>query len=244
MGCDNSTEKDAAKPEIEQTRTLIPNDSPLSTGRQSAPVIGPIKRNREIEKIRDMQQPGGPYYTSPGVSSNYPPPPSASYPVAAPVIANTNSRGVSPFRYTDPVPTTPTGFLRRSSVMATEGKNAMTNWDSGLFKGPGFAGQFSPDNVYRCFPEGNGLLFRLVDRRHHLWAFYNDTKNYDMHVCVTFGHESVITPFEKTRKEVINEETGSCILEAHVPPGQLLLFMRGEYNGFRTVYEAVPCHSA
>eukprot|EP00796_Vickermania_ingenoplastis_P011726 gene11726-8071_t len=41
-------------------------------------------------------------------------------------------------------------------------------------------------------------------------------------------------------KIVLNAETGSCRLEARIRPGETMLFMQGEYNGFKTVYEGIP----
>lgn len=40
-------------------------------------------------------------------------------------------------------------------------------------------------HIYRCFKDnGNGLLFHVVDDVHHIWAFYNDTTEYEMTVNV------------------------------------------------------------
>lgn len=131
--------------------------------------------------------------------------------------------------------------LRRSSTMMSQGQSIVKDWLS-IFRGPGFLPhQFSPELVYRCFAEGNGLLFRLVDDSHHQWAYYNDTRKYNMDISVTFGHESAVFPLgEGVQKTLLNPESGSCRLEATVGPGELLLFMRGEYNGFKTLYEANP----
>lgn len=131
------------------------------------------------------------------------------------------------------------GPLRRSSVMGTQTQNLVSSWEQN-FKGPGLPSDIKPDQVYRCFDQGNGLLFRVVDQGRRTWAFYNDTSNYVMNIYVTFGHESSITALDRTKKVILNEETGSCRLEATVQPGKTILFMRGEYNGFKTVYEADP----
>lgn len=133
----------------------------------------------------------------------------------------------------------PQGPIRRSGVMANQSQHIVSNWEE-RFTGPGLRGQFYPDKVYACFEQKNGLLFRLVDQRQRIWAFYNDTDKYEMRVSVTFGHESSITALGSTKKAVINEETGSCQLDAVVMPGQVLPFMKGEYNGFKMVYEGIP----
>lgn len=130
--------------------------------------------------------------------------------------------------------------LRRSSTMMSQSNALVKDWES-IFRGPGFSSQFFPDSVYRCFGEGNGLLFRLVDQQHHQWAYYNDTRRYNMMVTVTFGHESMVHPMsEKVESTILVPETGSCRLEATIGPGEVVPFMKGEYNGFKTSYEALP----
>lgn len=108
------------------------------------------------------------------------------------------------------------------------------------YVGPGPAEAFPIDNIYRCFEEDNGLLFRLVSKKRHMWAFYNDTTDYVMRVAVTFGPESSVTPLDDTQATVVSTETGECTLVLDVPPGETKRFMRGEYNGFTTSYDANP----
>ncbi|KAG5480043.1 hypothetical protein LSCM1_06465 [Leishmania martiniquensis] len=108
------------------------------------------------------------------------------------------------------------------------------------YAGPGPAAEFPIDHIYRCFDQQNGLLFRLVNDKRHLWAFYNDTTDYVMRVTVTFGPESSISALGKTRLTVLNEDTGECRLVLDVAPGETQRFMRGEYNGFITCYDASP----
>lgn len=147
---------------------------------------------------------------------------------------STNSRNVYDSTISPRVP------LRRSSTMMSQSNALVKDWES-IFRGPGFSSKFFPDSVYRCFPEGNGLLFRLVDSQHHQWAYYNDTRRYNMIVTITFGHESMVHPLsEKVESTILVPETGSCRLEATIGPGEVLPFMKGEYNGFKTSYEALP----
>ncbi|KPI88160.1 hypothetical protein ABL78_2737 [Leptomonas seymouri] len=111
------------------------------------------------------------------------------------------------------------------------------------YVGPGPTATFPIENIYRCFEKDNGLLFRLVNKKRHIWAFYNDTTEYMMRVRVTFGPESSITPLSDTQVPTRNIETGECTLVLAVPPGETKMFMRGEYNGFITCYDAVPLDS-
>lgn len=108
------------------------------------------------------------------------------------------------------------------------------------YAGPGPAATFPIDNIYRCFEEENGLLFRLVSKKRHMWAFYNDTTEYLMKVSVTFGPESSVTALDDTKTTAVNAETGECTLVLEVPPSETKRFMRGEYNGFTTSYDANP----
>ncbi|KAG5480763.1 hypothetical protein CUR178_05898 [Leishmania enriettii] len=108
------------------------------------------------------------------------------------------------------------------------------------YVGPGPTAEFPIDHVYRCFDQQNGLLFRLVNNKRHMWAFYNDTTDYMMRVTVTFGPESSISALGKTRQTVLDEETGECRLVLDLEPGETQKFMRGEYNGFITCYDASP----
>ncbi|KAK7197729.1 hypothetical protein NESM_000725100 [Novymonas esmeraldas] len=131
---------------------------------------------------------------------------------------------------------------RRSTAAALHQENQtqrMADANS-PYVGPGPTEEFPIDNIYRCFDEENGLLFRVVNNRRHMWAFYNDTTDYVMRVSVTFGPESSIKALGNTRQTVLDDETGECRLELDVAPGETQKFMRGEYNGFTTCYDACP----
>lgn len=110
------------------------------------------------------------------------------------------------------------------------------------YLGPGPSADFPIDSVFGCFDEGNGLLFRLVNEKRRVWAFYNDTEDYVMRVSVVFGNESMVRPLGETTQTVMNAVTGQCQLDVTVRPGQTQAFMRGDYNGFTTGYEAVPLY--
>ncbi|RNF20128.1 uncharacterized protein Tco025E_03873 [Trypanosoma conorhini] len=112
------------------------------------------------------------------------------------------------------------------------------------FTGPGPAESVQYDKLFRCFAAGNGLLFRLVDERHHTWAYYNDTASYTMHITVTFGRESSVEPLGVARRTVTDAASGRRRIDLLLPPGRTELFMRGEYNGFSSHYEVVPRHMA
>ncbi|CBZ26695.1 conserved hypothetical protein [Leishmania mexicana MHOM/GT/2001/U1103] len=115
---------------------------------------------------------------------------------------------------------------------------------SSPYVGPGPAVEFPIDHVYRCFDVENGLLFRLVNDKRHIWLFYNDTSEYMMRISAIFGPESSIKALGSTRQVSLDEETGQCQLVLDVAPGETQSFMRGEYNGFYTCYDASPINVA
>ncbi|EKG01650.1 hypothetical protein TCSYLVIO_007347 [Trypanosoma cruzi] len=106
-----------------------------------------------------------------------------------------------------------------------------------LFLGPGPSTKIRYDNLFCCFNEGNGLLFRLVDEIHHTWAYYNDTMEYTMHITVSFGRDSTVEAIGKAECIIMDAAIGSCSIDLLLPPGGTELFMRGEYNGFCGHYE-------
>lgn len=134
------------------------------------------------------------------------------------------------------------GTLRKEGVSTDQDRVVVKQGEEG-YLGPGPATDFVADRVYGCFDEGNGLLFRVVSNRRHLWSFYNDTQNYTMYVSVVFGRESMVRPLGQTKLTMLDEKTGLCQLDVVVKPGETQPFMRGEYNGFTTLYDAVPCEA-
>lgn len=230
MGCSNSSE---AKENVNQPSQ--PLENPVSPPKNSGPVNqnsdSNVRQEQPLEEVSissEDNEPVRPVRRSSQLDRT-------KYP------QNSNPNAVSD-HYPMPRGTEASfvdGPLRRSSVMGTQTHNLVSSWEHN-FKGPGVAPGIKADQVYRCFDEGNGLLFRVVDQGRRTWAFYNDTSNYNMKIFVTFGHESSISAMGPTKKIVLNEETGSCRLEATVQPGKTILFMAGEYNGFKTVYEADP----
>lgn len=139
--------------------------------------------------------------------------------------------------------------LHRTSVVdhASSPASARTNRcvEPGevVFVGPGPAPScYNPSfmKLHRCFDRRNGLLFRIEDARHHTWAFYNDTRNYMMHVTAVFGRESMVRALGETIQETLDADSGRCTLKLTIPPSTTLMFMKGECNGFGTRYDAKP----
>ncbi|RNE99993.1 calpain-like cysteine peptidase, partial [Trypanosoma conorhini] len=97
---------------------------------------------------------------------------------------------------------------------------------------PDYQGEF-----LSCFDEPN-LLYRILNREEKTWAFYNDTRHYEMHVQFTFGKHSVLEPLENTK--MYTKHDGEHVAEVYVYPGETEMFVKGKVNGFTSKLRAVP----
>ncbi|ORC88966.1 calpain-like cysteine peptidase, partial [Trypanosoma theileri] len=88
-----------------------------------------------------------------------------------------------------------------------------------------------------CFDEPN-LLYRILNREEKTWAFYNDTRNYEMHVQFTFGKHSKLEPLENTGMHT--KANGEHVAEVVVYPGETEMFVKGNVNGFTSKLRALP----
>ncbi|ORC86291.1 calpain-like cysteine peptidase [Trypanosoma theileri] len=99
---------------------------------------------------------------------------------------------------------------------------------------------FKGNNVVKCFNnDGNGLLFRIINEKKKQWAFYNDTKDYNMIVQLYFGRDSKVRPLGKTKMET-DSSTGDLKCELNVPPLKTEVFIEGSPNGYRLKLDADP----
>ncbi|KAK7197399.1 META domain containing protein [Novymonas esmeraldas] len=91
----------------------------------------------------------------------------------------------------------------------------------------------------KCFKtEGNGLLFRIINEHEKKWAFYNDTTDFRMHIRATFGARSQIEALDNA--SLSQDEDGRYIVEATVAPQGTEMFIHGDVNGFKVLYNAEP----
>ncbi|KAG8343136.1 Calpain like protein CALP1.3 [Trypanosoma vivax] len=97
--------------------------------------------------------------------------------------------------------------------------------------GPGVSGK----DVRPCFD--NGLLYRIV--HDDTWAFYNDTRTYEMHVEVAFGKGSVLRGLDKT-EVTTQDRTGETIAKLVIYPCETRMFVRGSFAGFKSKIKALP----
>ncbi|AAZ12471.1 calpain-like cysteine peptidase, putative [Trypanosoma equiperdum] len=99
---------------------------------------------------------------------------------------------------------------------------------------------YTGNTVLKCFREnGNGLLFRIVNDEEKKWAFYNDTKDYNMVVKVAFGKDSTVQPLGNTKMEK-DTATGEFKCEVKIAPLATEMFIEGVPNGYKISYEADP----
>lgn len=92
--------------------------------------------------------------------------------------------------------------------------------------------------VTNCFEEP-GLLYRIVDKKNKTWAFYNDSRAFEVHVTCTFGKHSKIQPLDKASMKR-DESTGEYVVEVTVYPSETELFVKGFVNGFTSKLRAMP----
>ncbi|KAG5503828.1 hypothetical protein JIQ42_07345 [Leishmania sp. Namibia] len=91
----------------------------------------------------------------------------------------------------------------------------------------------------KCFKtEGNGLLFRIINDHEKKWAFYNDTEEYRMLVHATFGARSHIEALDNATMH--QDDDGRYVVEVTVAPQATEMFIQGDVNGFKVVYDAEP----
>ncbi|CAD2215179.1 Domain of unknown function (DUF1935), putative [Angomonas deanei] len=102
---------------------------------------------------------------------------------------------------------------------------------------------FKYDDVTKSFDEGNGLLFRLVNKKKQQWAYYNDTIDRKMVVNVTFKEGSLVKAMGNTHMET-QEEDGLFHATLTVMPLQTELFIEGTVTGFKSSIENLPLESA
>ncbi|KAK7202054.1 cysteine peptidase, Clan CA, family C2 [Novymonas esmeraldas] len=92
--------------------------------------------------------------------------------------------------------------------------------------------------VTNCF-EDPGLLYRIVDRPNKTWAFYNDSRAFEVHVVCTFGKHSKITALDNTTL-TRDDVSGEYVAEVMVYPGETEPFIKGFVNGFSSKLRALP----
>jgi hypothetical protein len=98
---------------------------------------------------------------------------------------------------------------------------------------------FKGDDVVKGFEKENGLLFRIVKKgkkKQETWAFYNDTKQYEMRIHVTFNSGCDLKALGETKLE--EGERGEMVASVTVQPGATEMFIEGRVNGFRSKMDA------
>lgn len=99
----------------------------------------------------------------------------------------------------------------------------------------------------KLFEAEDGLLYRLVNKKKHEWAYYNDSTGYTMNVNVTFKEDCDIQALGNTTLKQLGElreekrvGRGECVGEVTVAPGCTELFIKGHVNGFDAKVDAIP----
>ncbi|CCW66387.1 unnamed protein product [Phytomonas sp. Hart1] len=95
---------------------------------------------------------------------------------------------------------------------------------------------FKADKVIKQFDHGNGILFRLVNHSKQEWAYYNDSKEYDMHIQIIFNPDCDIKALGETKLEKL--DSGEYMATVVVLPLQCEPFVKGRVNGFKAKMDA------
>ncbi|KAF8285615.1 calpain cysteine peptidase [Trypanosoma cruzi cruzi] len=94
---------------------------------------------------------------------------------------------------------------------------------------------FVSEDITPCFD--NGLLYRIA--KDDVWAFYNDTRNYEMHVEFTFSRTSLIRAIGNTKVNQV-ESSGEYVAETVVYPTETVMYVKGSIAGFKSKIKALP----
>ncbi|RNE98360.1 calpain [Trypanosoma rangeli] len=94
---------------------------------------------------------------------------------------------------------------------------------------------FVSEDITPCFD--NGLLYRIV--KDDVWAFYNDTRNYEMHVEFAFSRSSLIRALGSTKVKQVKKGAG-YVAVAVVYPTETVMYVKGSIISFKSKIKALP----
>lgn len=92
--------------------------------------------------------------------------------------------------------------------------------------------------VYRCFKDdGNGLLFRFIDEKKRLWAFYNDTTDFVMKATVSYpaAEEKDVKPADGATS---TKHGGKIEVTIQIPPLTTVVMLKGLPSNYEVAYAA------
>ncbi|RNF20126.1 putative calpain-like protein [Trypanosoma conorhini] len=91
----------------------------------------------------------------------------------------------------------------------------------------------------KVHPMFNGLLFRLCDPSSNRWGFYNDSREYVMHVAILFDYDSQIVPLGSATayriddpEEGREDDMGKYVVEVDIAPLTTEMFVEGRVTGW------------
>ncbi|CAJ1008167.1 putative Domain (DUF1935) [Leishmania naiffi] len=92
----------------------------------------------------------------------------------------------------------------------------------------------------RTYSMFSNILYRIADTDANRWAFYNDSKDYIIHVAILFDYDSQIVPLGDTTAFRIDDpdegnedDFGKYLCEVDVRPLETQLFVEGSVTGWR-----------
>lgn len=100
---------------------------------------------------------------------------------------------------------------------------------------------FKGDAIEKMFDSGKGLVYRIVDKKKKQWALYNDSKEIEVIVSVTFSATSKIKGLGHTHVEKTN--AGEQVATVTVPQLGTEMFIEGDVVKFTSQFQ-VPSVAA
>lgn len=91
--------------------------------------------------------------------------------------------------------------------------------------------------AYPCFEEENGVMFRLIDESAGVWAFYNDSIDYDVTVYMSLGEESKISPIGGVRLP-FSDSKKAYEGRVVIPPRTTVPVLKGTVSEYNLYFKA------
>lgn len=93
--------------------------------------------------------------------------------------------------------------------------------------------------AYPCFEEHNGVMFRLVDESAGVWAFYNDSVDFDVTVYMSLGEQSKISPIGGVRLP-FSDSKKAYEGRVVIPPRTTVPVLKGTVAEYNLYFKASP----
>lgn len=97
---------------------------------------------------------------------------------------------------------------------------------------------FKGDLVVQSLDTGNGMLYRIVDKKTKQWAFYNDTTNCQIMVEYNFSVHNRVKALGNTQVEKVGN--GGQVMTLVVLPLATEMFIEGDAMRYTSKFIPLP----